>query len=157
MKQKRAQHAWGSNHPFHPIQNITTIWNTQWSFPVFLRLGLMSLVSQGTPEGSIPLLYSTLVVKIQTHYVGGQSSNSYFASAGLSSHFLRLCEVPHQHQTAYSRESACLSYPPIASVLLCLTSLNIRWCRNSTADGLGSLQAITYVFSHFTIHIWLLI
>lgn len=153
MKQNRAQHAWGLNHLFHPIQNIMTIWNTRSSFPVFLCLGLMSSVSQGTPERSIPLPYSTLLVKIQTHYVGGRSWNSYFASAGLSSHFLRLCEVPHQHQIAYSKESACLSYPPVASVPLCSTSLNIHWCRNSTPDGLGSLQLITYVFSHVTIHI----
>lgn len=147
MKQNNAQHAWGSNHPFHPTQNITTIWNTQSSFPVFLCKGLMSSVSQGTLEGSIPIIYSTPVVKIQTHQVGGQSSNSYFGSAGMA-----LWSASSTPNSVF-QEVCLFVISSSASVPLCSTSLNIHWCSNSKPNGLGSQQAITHVFSHVRIHI----
>lgn len=135
------------------IQAIFFIWVKYYHLEYSVIFScLMSSVSQGTPEGSIPLLYSTLLVKIQIHYVGGLSSNSYFAWAGLSSHFLCPCEVPQLLQIVYSRESAYLLYA-IAFATPCSTSLNIHWGRNRTSNGLGSLQAITYVFNHVPMHI----
>lgn len=144
---------WGKIGPRDSeIQAIFFIWVKYYHLEYSVIFScLMSSVSQGTPEGSIPLLYSTLLVKIQPHYVGGQSSNSYFAWAGLSSHFLCPCEVPQLLQMVYSREPAYLWYP-IAFATPCSTSLNIHWGRNRTSNGLGSLQEITYVFNHVPIH-----
>lgn len=75
----------------------------------------MSPVSQGTSEGSIPVICSTPVVKIQTHYVGGLSSNSYFGSAGMA-----LRSASSTPNSVF--QEVCLFV--ISSHCLCSTALN---------------------------------